>query len=178
MLTRTFLILLHSYFSINGFFEIIFNVISRRQLFIESEIQYAGQPIGVIVAETQALANEAAGKVKVTYTDTLKEKAIVTIHDAIESNDKTLLLQTAHMPAKRKGLTIAFIQSLVFLFMLPISYLLLSISEVVTASSNGQLDDGQRRTISYIFVLLLPPLSSAVWKTFWRRYRRDTRDKG
>ncbi|KAK3739272.1 hypothetical protein RRG08_050477 [Elysia crispata] len=39
------------------------------ELFVSNEVFYAGQPVGLVLAETQALALEAAKKVKVTYKE-------------------------------------------------------------------------------------------------------------
>ncbi|XP_024942171.1 xanthine dehydrogenase 1 isoform X2 [Cephus cinctus] len=75
-------------------------------LFAEDVVQFAGQPVGVIVAKTHALANEAVKKVKVNYTETLKKKAVVTIKDAIASDEKGRILETANVPAKKKGTNI------------------------------------------------------------------------
>nr|XP_050853429.1 uncharacterized protein LOC127065310 isoform X1 [Vespula vulgaris] len=72
-------------------------------LFADSTILYAGQPVGIIVATTNTVANEAVKKVKVTYTDALKTKPVLTIDDALATNDKSRLFQTAHNPAKDKG---------------------------------------------------------------------------
>ncbi|KAK0168931.1 hypothetical protein PV327_002687 [Microctonus hyperodae] len=72
-------------------------------LFVEKDIQYAGQPIGVIVAKTHTLANEAVKKVKVRYADALKTKPILTLKDVIASMDNSRILPLVNVPAKRKG---------------------------------------------------------------------------
>ncbi|XP_035826275.1 indole-3-acetaldehyde oxidase [Aplysia californica] len=41
----------------------------HQEIFASKEISFAGQPVGMIVAETQSLANAAAQKVKMTYSD-------------------------------------------------------------------------------------------------------------
>lgn len=76
------------------------------QLFVEKEIEYAGQPIGIIVAETHDIANEAVKKVEVIYSDVLKKKPIITLQDVIESGDKSRIIQAANFPAKNKGETL------------------------------------------------------------------------
>ncbi|XP_073848046.1 uncharacterized protein [Musca autumnalis] len=43
------------------------------QLFLDGEIRYYGQPVGIVVAETNALANRAAGMVQLTYEGGSKE---------------------------------------------------------------------------------------------------------
>ncbi|XP_061183006.1 uncharacterized protein LOC133191267 [Saccostrea echinata] len=47
-------------------------------------VEYNGQPLGIIVAETPEIAKMAARKVKVTYSDV--KPPILTIEDAIEKN--------------------------------------------------------------------------------------------
>ncbi|KAL0109815.1 hypothetical protein PUN28_013466 [Cardiocondyla obscurior] len=72
-------------------------------LFAEKDVLCAGQPIGVIAAETHNLANEAAKLVEVKYVDVLKKKPVITIEDALLTKDETRLLQTVNVPAQRKG---------------------------------------------------------------------------
>ncbi|XP_066582260.1 uncharacterized protein [Prorops nasuta] len=76
---------------------------SDEVLFADKDIQYAGQPIGVIAAKSHALANKAAQKVKVTYVDALKTKPILSIDDAVALNDPTRVVQLVNSPAKKKG---------------------------------------------------------------------------
>ncbi|KYN05923.1 Aldehyde oxidase 2 [Cyphomyrmex costatus] len=71
-------------------------------LFAEKDVLYAGQPVGVIVAETHKLANEAAKLVEITYKGPPKKEPIITIDDAINANDKTRMRQNAYVPAKKK----------------------------------------------------------------------------
>ncbi|KAH9519689.1 aryl-alcohol oxidase 1 [Bulinus truncatus] len=56
----------------------------QEELFATKDVEYAGQPIGIIVAETQAAAEEGARKVKVTYGDV--QKPILDLEEAIEKN--------------------------------------------------------------------------------------------
>ncbi|XP_034939273.1 xanthine dehydrogenase 1-like [Chelonus insularis] len=72
-------------------------------LFIEDVIQFAGQPIGIIAAETQALANEAVKKVKVTYRDALKTPPVITVKDALTRGDTARNYQIIDIPASRRG---------------------------------------------------------------------------
>ncbi|XP_065883616.1 xanthine dehydrogenase-like isoform X2 [Dysidea avara] len=53
-------------------------------LFVVDEVAYAGQPVGIIVADTQANADRAAKMVKIQYTS--KGKPILTVADAIQNN--------------------------------------------------------------------------------------------
>ncbi|XP_054016678.1 uncharacterized protein LOC128897052 isoform X1 [Hylaeus anthracinus] len=72
-------------------------------LFVDKKIEYAGQPVGVIVATTHALANEAAGKVRVSYANVNLEEMVLTIEDAIASNDQSRLQEMVNVTAKTKG---------------------------------------------------------------------------
>lgn len=72
-------------------------------LFVEKDILYAGQPIGVIVAETNNLANQAAQLVKIKYSEPLSKKLVITIEDALATKDQTRIMQTMNVPAKGKG---------------------------------------------------------------------------
>ncbi|XP_025155411.1 xanthine dehydrogenase/oxidase isoform X3 [Harpegnathos saltator] len=83
-------------------------------LFAEKDVLYAGQPIGVIVAETHNLANEAAKLVEVKYSDSLKKKPIVSIDDAIAAKDETRFLKNGEKVAKRKGTDIKHVIKGVF----------------------------------------------------------------
>ncbi|XP_046849634.1 xanthine dehydrogenase 1-like isoform X2 [Xenia sp. Carnegie-2017] len=56
---------------------------SYEQVFCDEEVGYAGQAVGVIVAETQSIADKAAEKVEITYTEC--KKPIITIEDAINA---------------------------------------------------------------------------------------------
>ncbi|XP_055877784.1 uncharacterized protein LOC106061888 isoform X2 [Biomphalaria glabrata] len=56
----------------------------EEELFATKDVEYAGQAIGIILAETQALAEEAARKVKVTFGDV--QRPVLELEDAIERN--------------------------------------------------------------------------------------------
>ncbi|XP_015171182.1 PREDICTED: xanthine dehydrogenase-like [Polistes dominula] len=80
------------------------NLLSEDEmLFAEDKISFAGQPVGIIIATTHTIANEAVKKVKITFTDALKTKPIVTIDDALASNDKTRFLHRVNKQAKETG---------------------------------------------------------------------------
>lgn len=72
-------------------------------LFGEKDVLYAGQPVGVIVAETHNLAIKAAKLVKITYSDILKRKPIISIEDALATKEDARIMQTVNIPAKKKG---------------------------------------------------------------------------
>ncbi|KAK7506537.1 hypothetical protein BaRGS_00002012, partial [Batillaria attramentaria] len=57
--------------------------LSPEEVFCTSKIEYAGQIIGVILAETQTLADAAAKKVVVKYKDI--KKPVLTVEEAIEA---------------------------------------------------------------------------------------------
>lgn len=50
-------------------------------VFVESDVGYAGQAVGLIVAESQEIALEAAKMVQITYKN--QEKPILTIKEAL-----------------------------------------------------------------------------------------------
>ncbi|XP_073971381.1 uncharacterized protein isoform X1 [Rhodnius prolixus] len=58
---------------------------SEEELFCSRDIMYAGQAIGVIIAESQELANRAAIKVNITYKN--KQKPLLTVRDVLQAND-------------------------------------------------------------------------------------------
>ncbi|XP_015433474.1 PREDICTED: indole-3-acetaldehyde oxidase-like [Dufourea novaeangliae] len=72
-------------------------------LFADTRIEYAGQPVGIIVAETHAIANEAAEKVNISYIDVLEENTVMSIEQVLASNDQSRLMQTATLKAQKKG---------------------------------------------------------------------------
>lgn len=73
------------------------------QLFSDGVIDFAGQPIGIICADTHALANEAVKKVQVTYSGTSKVKPIITSQDGIDSGDKERIQEVINIPAEEQG---------------------------------------------------------------------------
>ncbi|XP_028411467.1 xanthine dehydrogenase/oxidase-like [Dendronephthya gigantea] len=56
----------------------------KEKIFCEDDVEYAGQAVGMIIAISQSLADEAAEKVKITYSDC--KKPIISIQDAIEAS--------------------------------------------------------------------------------------------
>ena len=57
------------------------------QLFCSGHIKYAGQPFGLVVANSQKLAHQAALKVKVQYSNV--QRPLVDLREVIASGDKT-----------------------------------------------------------------------------------------
>lgn len=50
-----------------------FFFLEEEQLFLDGEVKYFNQPVGIVVAETNALANKAANLIKLTYEGGAKE---------------------------------------------------------------------------------------------------------
>ncbi|KAF9823388.1 hypothetical protein SFRURICE_006601 [Spodoptera frugiperda] len=74
------------------------------EVFVEKTIKYYDQPIGLIVAETEKLANRAALLVKVNYKID-KKKPILTIKDAREREPSRVSLFLIY-PARDRGLNV------------------------------------------------------------------------
>ena len=55
-------------------------------------VAYAGQPVGIIVAETQEIADNAAKLVVVNYK--LKQKPLLDVRDVLKSGDLSRILLT------------------------------------------------------------------------------------
>lgn len=72
-------------------------------LFAEDDILYAGQPVGVIAAETHNLANEAAKLVEIKYSEPLKRKPVITVEDALATKDDSRIMLGTSIPAQKKG---------------------------------------------------------------------------
>ncbi|XP_046483350.1 xanthine dehydrogenase/oxidase isoform X2 [Neodiprion pinetum] len=81
----------------------IFYLPFNEPLFADKEVLYAGQPLGMIVASSNAIANEAVNKVKVIYTGSFEKKAIVSIEDAIASKDDSRISTPVVIPAESRG---------------------------------------------------------------------------
>lgn len=72
-------------------------------LFVETDIHYCGQPVGVIVAETHNLANEAAKLVEIKYSESMKKEPVITIEQAIATKDDSRIIHAMNVPAQKKG---------------------------------------------------------------------------
>ncbi|XP_043258855.1 indole-3-acetaldehyde oxidase-like [Colletes gigas] len=72
-------------------------------LFVDKKIEYAGQPVGMIVATSHTIAMNAAGKVQVSYVDVATDKPVLSIEDAIASNEETRFLPMSNIVAPTKG---------------------------------------------------------------------------
>lgn len=74
------------------------------EVFVEKNIKYYDQPLGLIVAETERLANQAALLVKINYKVD-KKKPILTIKDAREREPERVTLFIV-FPARDRGTNI------------------------------------------------------------------------
>ncbi|XP_076758274.1 uncharacterized protein LOC143427746 [Xylocopa sonorina] len=83
-------------------------------LFADKNIEHVGQPVGIIVAKTHEIANQAAEKVRVSYTDVEPKKALFAIEDVLASEDETRLLKTAEFSAQTKGTNVKHVIKGVF----------------------------------------------------------------
>ncbi|XP_036145980.1 xanthine dehydrogenase isoform X2 [Monomorium pharaonis] len=81
----------------------LLNLTNDELLFAENNVLYAGQPVGVIVAETYNLANEAAELVKINYSEILRKKPVINIEDALATQDDTRFFESENVPAKTRG---------------------------------------------------------------------------
>ncbi|CAG5124756.1 unnamed protein product, partial [Candidula unifasciata] len=66
----------------NNFMDVVFfPTIGAEEVFVSKNVEYAGQSIGLILAETQALAELAARKVKITYGS--MQEPIIYVEDGV-----------------------------------------------------------------------------------------------
>ncbi|XP_017763664.1 PREDICTED: xanthine dehydrogenase/oxidase-like isoform X2 [Eufriesea mexicana] len=72
-------------------------------LFVDKNIEFAGQPVGVIVATSHAIANQAAQMVHISYADVAPEKFLLTIEDVLSSNNESRVLESINVKAQKKG---------------------------------------------------------------------------
>jgi xanthine dehydrogenase molybdopterin-binding subunit B len=74
------------------------------QIFAKDKVQYAGQPVGLIVAESSNIANSAAKLVKINYSNV--EQGIYTLKDgikrAVEEGGLDKLITTTVKSSKSK----------------------------------------------------------------------------
>lgn len=71
-------------------------------MFADKNIEYAGQPVGVIVAKSHLLANKAAKLVTINY-DPNPPKPLITIQDVVNSKIPSRIVHSVDIPAKGKG---------------------------------------------------------------------------
>lgn len=81
------------------------------QLFASKDILFAGQPVGVIVAETQELADSAAKLVKIAYTS--KRKPVIDVREVLQSKDASrIVLREERNATKPTGTCVVFLPKL------------------------------------------------------------------
>ncbi|XP_068085795.1 uncharacterized protein [Anabrus simplex] len=81
----------------NEFAPPLLNLGHKEELFCSGKILYAGQPVGIIVAESQTVANRAANAVLLEYSDV--KKPVLTVRDAVASGDASrVVIQAKHEP--------------------------------------------------------------------------------
>lgn len=78
----------------------VFVFVKDEELFCSDEVNYYNQPLGVIVAESTALAEKAAKMVKVTYVNV--KKPMIDIKEARKDKNRTNLVLP--FPAIGRGL--------------------------------------------------------------------------
>jgi CO/xanthine dehydrogenase Mo-binding subunit len=71
------------------------------QVFCSGEVRYAGQPLGIIVAESQTLAASAVSKVKVHYGNL--KKPYIGIREAIASGNKSRIRKVKELAEVKMG---------------------------------------------------------------------------
>lgn len=72
------------------------------ELFCSGTVKYYHQPIGIIVANDQMLAVQAASKVKVFYT-AAEKKPVLTIQEVLNANAKDRIKEQTTIVASGKG---------------------------------------------------------------------------
>ncbi|KAF2904753.1 hypothetical protein ILUMI_01423 [Ignelater luminosus] len=72
------------------------------EVFCSGTVKYYFQPVGIIVAKTQELAERAADLVKVTYNPSTK-KPLLTVREVLAANDPNRVSEEASMKATSKG---------------------------------------------------------------------------
>ncbi|XP_073980918.1 uncharacterized protein isoform X2 [Rhodnius prolixus] len=78
------------------------STVADEPVFVEKDTDYAGQAVGVIVAESHALAVKAASKVKINYSNS--EKVLINVREILNDNvvERIKLYETI-TPTEKKG---------------------------------------------------------------------------
>jgi xanthine dehydrogenase molybdopterin-binding subunit B len=77
------------------------------QMFCSGDIKYAGQPYGLVVANSQHLAHQAALRVKVEYSNV--RKPLIDLREVIASGDVKCISSENGPEKKPQGKHAAFI---------------------------------------------------------------------
>ncbi|KAJ8675993.1 hypothetical protein QAD02_011779, partial [Eretmocerus hayati] len=84
-------------------------IIEDETFLASTEVKYAGQPYGIIVAETFDIAHAAASKVKISYSNGWKSKPFISARQVKESNDLLRILPLGDWPAEKlPGLNVKY----------------------------------------------------------------------
>lgn len=73
------------------------------ELFCSGTVLYNSQPIGIIVAKTQEIAERAVELVEVTYTEG-KGAPVYTVREVLKANAKDRIMHISTTNPKRKGM--------------------------------------------------------------------------
>lgn len=76
------------------------------ELFCSGLIQYYSQPVGVIVAETQVLAEQAAEMVEITY-ESSTVKPLFTVRQILEAGDISKISQEKVLKPIKTGIVLS-----------------------------------------------------------------------
>ncbi|KDR17215.1 hypothetical protein L798_08320, partial [Zootermopsis nevadensis] len=82
----------------------LISLFEDEELFCSGDIKYAGQPLGLVLAESQALAHKAALKVQVEYSNVKKPN--IDMREIIASGDKTRIRTEREPENESQGLCI------------------------------------------------------------------------
>lgn len=73
------------------------------ELFCDGVVKYYSQPVGIVIANSQALADKASELVEVTY-DESKQKPLLTIRDILKADAKDKIIDSEEVKPKSKGI--------------------------------------------------------------------------
>lgn len=85
----------------DGFFPPSLKIVPE-EIFCSGTVQYYFQPVGMVVAETQELAEKAAGLVEISYAPP-KSKPLLTIEEVLKTGDPKRVFNEASIAATSKG---------------------------------------------------------------------------
>lgn len=88
----------------------------------DKEILFAGQPVGIVIAKTQKIANTAADKVVVNIAK--PRQAVIDFVKVVESGDQTRIFKDAEKPATKSKSESHFTLCESLLVVYPLTYVL------------------------------------------------------
>lgn len=102
----------------------IIGITEKEEFLASDKVRFYNQPVAIVVAKTQAIANRAANFVKVKYKDISKRPLVLTIEDAIKApmEENRLVTYPGITPTQRganvnKVIKGQFVSPLVYHFM-------------------------------------------------------------